>query len=130
MEQTQQQQPCVGKKIGEATCAHDCTYLHCIASRELQRSLSKLQAELREAMHRLHVLCLVARSHIVNKRCLTPELQAMLLSQLPPAFMHTPYPDMSTAMELQRWLRTHITAEQGKDVQHLLHCSQHTCVLY
>ena len=64
-------------------------------------------------MHRLHVLCLVARTHLVNKRCMATELQATLLSLLPSSFAYTPYPDMATALALQRWLRKNVAEEQG-----------------
>ncbi|KXZ44021.1 hypothetical protein GPECTOR_75g745 [Gonium pectorale] len=53
--------------------------------RHARRSITKKERDAAAALHRCHVLCLMARARLLDQAAQQPELQAILLSLLPPA---------------------------------------------
>ena len=78
----------------------------------LQLATERFERELRQNMHKVHLLCLLANATDLNHQCNDQEVQALLLSCLP-SHLTTVQPDMSGIGNFLRWFK--------QNEEHLVH---------
>ena len=75
----------------------------------LEKALASYQRELRQELHRVHLLCLLARGMLLSQQCDDPTLQSVLLSMLAPSNKQLGVPEEAakfskvTLLKLLRW---------------------------
>ncbi|XP_031498369.1 DNA repair protein RAD4 isoform X2 [Nymphaea colorata] len=90
------------------------------SSKKQPRRASAKEKELAELVHKVHLLCLLARGRLVDAACDDPLIQASLFSLLPPHLLNFSEKQKLTAnklVPLVEWLRNNFHVDNQKTIE-------------